>query len=99
APMAKRTKAPPPPTMFVDVPDATPLPHAPRAAQILEVREEAAATAGILAALDPDQRAAAEIVDGPLLIAAGPGSGKTRALTHRIAHLVPQPGARPDNCP
>lgn len=42
----------------------------------------------ILAALDPHQRAAAEIIDGPLLITAGPGSGKTRTLTHRIAHMV-----------
>ena len=43
---------------------------------------------GVLAALDADQRAAAATVDGPLLIVAGPGSGKTRTLTHRIAHLV-----------
>src|SRR5262249_12501602 len=42
----------------------------------------------ILAALDPDQRAAAEITDGALLIIAGPGTGKTRTLTHRIAHLI-----------
>ncbi len=41
--------------------------------------------------LDPDQRAAAEVVDGPLLIIAGPGTGKTRTLTHRIAHLVRSP--------
>ncbi len=38
--------------------------------------------------LDPDQRAAAEIVSGPLLIVAGPGTGKTRTLTHRIAHMI-----------
>src|SRR5262249_32087337 len=48
--------------------------------------------AGILAALDADQRAAASIIDGPLLIAAGPGSGKTRTLTHHIAHLVAEQG-------
>ena len=53
---------------------------------------------GLLATLDPDQRAAAEIVDGPLLIVAGPGTGKTRTLTHRLAHLVTQRGAAPEEC-
>jgi len=43
---------------------------------------------GVLAGLDPDQARAAEAVDGPLMVIAGPGSGKTRMLTHRIAHLV-----------
>ncbi|HKA74734.1 MAG TPA: UvrD-helicase domain-containing protein [Xanthobacteraceae bacterium] len=64
----------------------------------LEIAEPAAPEQNILAALDPDQRAAAEIVDGPLLIAAGPGSGKTRALTHRIAHLVAERGMAAENC-
>ncbi|PYK62081.1 MAG: AAA family ATPase [Verrucomicrobia bacterium] len=45
-----------------------------------------------LAGLDPEQRAAAEITDGPLLIVAGPGTGKTRTLTHRVAHLVTNQG-------
>jgi DNA helicase-2/ATP-dependent DNA helicase PcrA len=48
--------------------------------------------------LDPDQRAAAEIVRGPLLIVAGPGTGKTRTLTERIAHLVADHGVRPEQC-
>jgi len=43
---------------------------------------------GLLADLDADQARAATIVDGPLAIIAGPGSGKTRVLTCRIAHLV-----------
>ncbi|GAA3766666.1 UvrD-helicase domain-containing protein [Salinactinospora qingdaonensis] len=42
----------------------------------------------LLAGLDPEQRAAAERPGGPLLIVAGPGTGKTRTLTHRIAHLI-----------
>lgn len=41
-----------------------------------------------LAALNPDQRAAATHTSGPLAIVAGPGTGKTRTLTVRIAHLV-----------
>ncbi|WP_376775177.1 ATP-dependent helicase [Saccharopolyspora phatthalungensis] len=42
----------------------------------------------MLGGLDPDQRAAAEVPGGPLLIVAGPGTGKTRTVTHRLAHLV-----------
>jgi len=52
----------------------------------------------MLVGLDSDQRAAAEIVDGPLLIVAGPGTGKTRTLTHRIAHLIADHGVAPETC-
>ena len=41
-----------------------------------------------LAALDPEQRAAAEALEGPVVIWAGAGTGKTRAVTHRIAHAA-----------
>ncbi|MGH8909517.1 MAG: ATP-dependent helicase, partial [Egibacteraceae bacterium] len=49
------------------------------------------------AGLDPEQRAAA-IAPGPLLIVAGPGTGKTRTLTHRLAHLIEAQGVPPERC-
>jgi DNA helicase-2/ATP-dependent DNA helicase PcrA len=53
---------------------------------------------GILAGLDADQAQAAEAVEGPLMVIAGPGSGKTRMLTHRIAHLVRERGVPAQKC-
>ncbi len=93
--------------LLFDAPAARPRRRAPRAAPqqeaatapapLLAVATPSGRT-GILAALDADQAGAAELIDGPLAVIAGPGSGKTRMLTHRIAHLVVERGVPAAAC-
>ncbi|MEM7489039.1 MAG: UvrD-helicase domain-containing protein, partial [Pseudomonadota bacterium] len=62
----------------------------------LSARAMAARPAPYLDGLNPAQLQAVEILDGPVLMLAGAGTGKTRALTARIAHLMSQGKARPN---
>jgi uncharacterized protein (TIGR00375 family) len=74
---------------------APPSPHEPFEPMLAGMEEVGT---GLLDRLDAMQRVAASAPGGPLLIVAGPGTGKTRTLTHRIAYLCAELGVFPERC-
>jgi DNA helicase II / ATP-dependent DNA helicase PcrA len=60
--------------------------------------DEGGGVGTVLGGLDPEQRGAASVAEGPLLVVAGPGTGKTRTLVHAVAHRVRDLGVPPEQC-
>jgi uncharacterized protein (TIGR00375 family) len=97
---AQRTKKTRKPAAATGAETAPPLappvsPHEPMEPMLAGMEEVGT---GLLDRLDALQRVAASAPGGPLLIVAGPGTGKTRTLTHRIAYLCAENDVFPEEC-
>lgn len=86
-----------------DIPEAAPKPSSFEAASVREGTSDGSGEAPALAdaavdgGLDDAQRAAVYWERGPVIVVAGPGTGKTRVLTHRLARLIGEAGVAPES--